>query len=89
MPKIKPSAVSLTAGIVQRNIESRACTVFGVNTGKDVAKKIGMNESTFKDKKRKPRTWTLEQLIVTAQALKVPLSWLVTDHSGEIKEETA
>ncbi len=89
MPKLKPSAISTTAEIVQRNIESRACTLFGVNTGKDVAKRIGMNENTFKDKKRKPRTWTLEQLIMAAQALKVPLSWLVTDHSGEIKEEAS
>lgn len=87
MPKLKPSPVSAAAEIVQRNIESRACTLFGVNTGKDVAKRIGMNESTFKEKKRKPRTWTLEQLALAAQALKVPLSWLMTDHSGEIKEE--
>ncbi len=52
MPKLKPSPVSAAAEIVQRNIESRACTLFGVNTGKDVAKRIGMNESTFKEKKR-------------------------------------
>lgn len=86
MPKLKPSPITDTAEIVQRNIESRACTLFGVNTGKDVAKRIGMKESTFKTKKHHPRTWTLEQLCMAAQALKVPLSWLVTDHSGEIKE---
>lgn len=85
MPKLKPSQISQMAEIVHRNIESRAC-MLGANTRKDVAKRIGMSENTFKDKKSKPRTWTLEQLCMTAIALKVPLSWLMTDHSGEIKE---
>ena len=86
MPKLKPSPITAAAEIVQRNIESRACTLFGANTGKDVAARIGMAKETFRDKKRRPRTWTLEQLCMAAQALKVPLSWLMTDHSGEIKE---
>lgn len=86
MPKLKPSAITAAAETVHRNIESRACTLFGVNTGKDIAAKLGMPKETFRDKKRRPRTWTIEQLAMAAQTLKVPLSWLVTDHSGEIKE---
>lgn len=86
MPKLKQSPISAAAEIVHRNIESRACTLYGVNTVKDIAAKIGMATETFRDKKHKPRTWTLEQLCMAAQSLKVPLSWLMTDHSGEIKE---
>ena len=33
--------------------------------------------------------WTLEQLILASMALKCTLNWLLTDHSGEIKEDGA
>lgn len=87
MPKLKQSMTAATAEMVQRNIESRACMLFGATTGKAIAEKIGMREETFRGKRRKPRTWTIEQLCLTAQALKVPLTWLFTDHTEEIKED--
>ncbi|MBE6902293.1 MAG: hypothetical protein E7478_07440 [Ruminococcaceae bacterium] len=89
MPKRKPSAITAAAEIVHRNIESRACTLFGVNTVKDISARIGIPRETFRQKKLNPRAWTLEQLCMAAQSLKVPLSWLMTDHSGEIKEVTS
>ena len=86
MPKVKPSTVTATAQIVQRNIEARATTLYGTRSGAAIAVKLGMPKSTFNDRQNNPRRWSLEQLIMAAQALKVPLPWLMTDHGGEIKE---
>ena len=87
MPKLKPSAISAAADIVQKNIAARGA-YFGARTDRDFAKLLCMPSSTYGDYRREPRRWPLDRLIMAAMALKVPLSWLMTDHSGEIKEET-
>ena len=87
MPRIRPSPIAKAAETVQLNINSRGA-LFGLHTEREFAARLGMSQSTYHDKRTKPRTWTLEQLAMVAEALKVPLSWLMTDHSGEIKEET-
>ena len=83
MPKIKPTAVSAAADTVRRNIEARAAE-FDCRTDKEIAKKLNMPNSTYADRRKNPRLWTLEQLIMVAQALKCTPQWLLTDHSGEI-----
>lgn len=88
MPKLKPSAVSASADIVQKNITARGA-YFGAHTDRDYAKLLSMPVSTYGDYRREPRKWTLDRLIMAAMALKVPLSWLMTDHSGEIKEQVS
>ena len=85
MPKLKPSAISVAADIVQKNITARGA-YFGARTDEQFAKLLSMPKSTYAGYRKEPRRWPLERLIMAAMALKVPLSWLVTDHSGEIKE---
>ena len=85
MPKLKQSAISVAANVVQKNITARG-VYFGARTDSDFAKLLSMPVSTYGDYRRDPRRWKLDRLIMAAMALKVPLSWLVTDHSGETKE---
>lgn len=88
MPKIKPTAVSVAVDTVRRNIESR-CANFDCRTDEKIAKKLNMPKSTYADRRKNPRNWTLEQLIMVAQALKCTPQWLLTDHSGEIRGDGA
>ena len=83
MPKIKPTAVAAAVDTVRVNIESRSA-LFNCRTDRDIAKKLNMPSSSYGDRKKNPRNWTLEQLIMVAQALKCTPQWLLTDHSGEI-----
>ena len=83
MPKIKPTAVAAAVDIVRINIESRSA-VFNCRTDNQIAKKLNMPNSTYADRRKNPRLWTLEQLIMVAQELKCTPQWLLTDHSGEI-----
>ena len=85
MPKVTLSPLSKSVETVQRNIESRGA-IFGLRTEREFAKRFNMPVATYHGKKTNPRTWTLEQLVVVASALKVTLSWLMIDHSGEIKD---
>lgn len=83
MPKIKPTAVAAAVDTVRVNIESRSA-VFNCRTDEKIAKKLNIPKSTYADRRKNPRLWTLEQLIMVAQALKCTPQWLLTDHSGEI-----
>ena len=83
MPKIKPTAVAAAVDTVRVNIESRSA-VFNCRTDEEIAKKLNMPNSTYADRRKNPRNWTLEQLIMVAQALKCTPQWLLTDHSGAI-----
>ena len=85
MPKLKPSAISIAADIVQKNINARGAYL-GARTDRELSKLLGIPASSYCRYKNNPRTWTLERLAMVATTLKVPLSWLVTDHSSEIKE---
>lgn len=85
MPKLKPSPIKAASEIVQQNIKARGA-YFNCRTERDFAAKFGMSQSTYHDKSTEPRKWKLEELVMVAMALKVPLSWLMIDHSGEIKE---
>lgn len=87
MPKIKPTAVAAAVDIVRVNIESRSA-VFNCRTDKEIAKKLNMPNSTYADRRKNPRLWTLEQLIMVAQALKCTPQWLLTDHSEEIRGDS-
>lgn len=60
MPKIKPTAVSAAVDTVRRNIESR-CANFDCRTDEKIAKKLNMPKSTYADRRKNPRNWTLEQ----------------------------
>ncbi|MCH5203102.1 MAG: hypothetical protein J1F03_00055 [Oscillospiraceae bacterium] len=85
MPKLKLSPVAKAAEIVQRNIESRGA-LFGLRTERDFSERLNMPKSTYHAKRTKPRTWTVAELAMVACVLKVTLSWLMIDHSGEITE---
>ena len=85
MAKIKYTTVSVTADAVRRNIEAR-CIYFDCRTDEEIADKLNIPKSTYADRKKNPRNWTLEQLIMAAQALKCTPQWLLTDHSGEITD---
>ena len=86
MPKLKPSPIRAQAEIVQANIRARAA-YFGCFTDREFEKKLGVSNSTICRHRAEPEKWTLEQLIKVCIAFKCTLSWLMTDHSGEIKEE--
>ena len=88
MPKIKPTTVSAAADTVRLNIEVRAAE-FNCRTDGQIADKIHMKRSTYSEHKRNPRTWTLEQLTLASIALNCTLGWLVTDHSKEIRGDSA
>ncbi|MDE7281514.1 MAG: hypothetical protein K2N36_07220 [Ruminiclostridium sp.] len=80
MPKLAPTQFQIDSGIVRANIRSRGA-YFNCCTDKAIAKKIGMAYSTYLYRKNNPTSWVLEELIQAAVALKVPLVWLMTDHS--------
>lgn len=84
MPKIALLPVDAMTRHITQNVKSRACAL-GIETDKDICKKIGMNPSTFRNRKENPRTWSAEELAFAAIALKCTLPWLVTDHAGKIK----
>lgn len=79
MPKLKPSPIAAQTEIVQANIRSR-CAFFKCTTEEKIAKKIGMTRPTYHNRKIKG-DWSLSELIRAAEALKVTLPWIVTDHS--------
>lgn len=83
MPKLKLSPIAESAEIVKRNIAVR-CESFGCHSEQERADKIGMARGTYHTRVVKPRSWRLEELAQASVALKVPLTWLLTDHSGEI-----
>ncbi len=85
MPKLKPTPIKATAEMVERNIRARGAFL-GCHTDRDFEAKTGISKGTFCNRRADPRGWKLDQLIVIAMALKVPLSYLMTDHSEEIKE---
>ncbi len=87
MPKLKPSPISAAAEVVKQNIIARGA-YFGARTDREFAKLLSIPQTTYTNYRNNPRLWPLERLIMAAMALKVPLSWLMTDHSGEIKEES-
>ena len=76
------------ADTVRRNIEARAAE-FDCRTDGEISEKLHMARSTYAYRRNHPRSWTLEQLILASMALKCTLNWLLTDHSGEIKEDGA
>lgn len=85
MSKLKPSLVAEHTEIVQANIRSR-CAYFKCKTEEEIAKKIGITPPTYHNRKIKGN-WALSELIKAAEALKVTLPWLVTDHS-KVEEVT-
>ncbi len=90
MPKIKQSPASEMIDIVKRNIEAR-CAYFGLKTDREIAARLNMPPTSYTDRRHNPRSWTLEQLVLAAMALKCTPQWLFTDHSaiqdekGEVK----
>lgn len=80
MSKLAPTPFQTCSGIVQANIRSR-CAWFGLTSEEKIAKKIGINRNTYHLRVKNPVTWTLEELIQASISLKVPLVWLMTDHS--------
>ena len=88
MPKIKPTAVSAAADTVRRNIEARAAE-FDCRTDGEISEKLHMARSTYAYRRNHPRSWTLEQLVFASMALNCTLGWLVTDHSKEIRGDSA
>lgn len=79
MPKLKPSETEKYNRIIYANIKSR-CSYFGYTTDKDAGKKIGMNKDTFYNRRDNGR-WESDELVRAANALKVSVLWLWTDHS--------
>ncbi len=61
MPKIKPTAVDTAL----RDIEAWSAE-FDCRTNEKIAKKLNMAKSTYADRGKTPRNWTLEQLIMVA-----------------------
>lgn len=87
MPKLKPSPVTVASEVVMRNICALG-DICGAKTNHEKAKKIGMSASTFSSRRKNPRTFRLEELILASMALKCSMAWLVTDHKGEFKDES-
>lgn len=79
MSKIKPSTVKRNNSIIYNNIISK-CALLGYSSDVKASKKIGMPLSTF-SKRKKLGKWNSDELSLAAEALKVTLPWLVTDHS--------
>ncbi len=85
MPKIKPTPIKAMAEIVENHIRAQGA-ILGCYTDRDFEARTGISKGTFCNRRADPRGWKLEQLIIIAMALKVPLSYLMTDHRGEVKE---
>lgn len=85
MPKITPLPVDAMTRHITNNIKSRAGAL-GIETDKELCKKIVMSRSTFGERKKNPRTWSVEELAQVAITLKCTLSWLVTEHTEKIKD---
>lgn len=80
MPKLAPTPFQASASVVQANIRSRGAW-FGCCNDVQIAKKIGMSNSTYHYRKVNPTSWTLEELIKISILFKCSLEWLVADHS--------
>lgn len=80
MPKIKPPPLKAQAEIVQANISSR-CAYFGWTTEREIAKRLGMAKSTYHNRADNPLSWGIGELIRAADVLKVPLDWIMVNHS--------
>ncbi len=80
MSKPKASPIETQAQIVQANIRSR-CAYFNCTTEETISERIGMPRTTYHIRKHNPKDWTVEEITMAAIALKVPFTWLVSDHS--------
>lgn len=80
MPKLKPTQTQEMTQCITNNVRSRACAL-GIESNNDIAEKIFMRPSTFRERKRNPLGWRIDELARAAIALKCTLSWLVTDHT--------
>lgn len=79
MSKLKPSAVEKQNEIIYANIKSR-CAYFGYDSDIKASAKICMDSKTFYYRKRNGG-WKSDELTYAAEALKVPVAWLMIDHS--------
>lgn len=86
MPKLKPTFIDKAEIILSRNITA-AGAYSGCKTDQQFADKLGMKRDCYNRRKRNPRLWTFDELAMVADAFKVSLSWLVSDHSEEMKGE--
>ena len=86
MPKLKPSPIDKQTEIVHMNIVSRG-VLFGCKTDREFGAKLNIDPGSFRNRRNNPRLWRLDELTKVCMVFKCSMQWLVTDHSGEIKEE--
>ncbi len=77
MPKLKISPVRKQADIVMGNIRAKGVWI-GCKTDRDFATKLCMSTSTFRNRRLKPMTFTLEELLLAAQVLGCNVTDLFT-----------
>lgn len=86
MPKVKAiSQIAFSAGVVKHNIAVRKAEL-NIPNNAFIGEKLGLKRTAWNYYLRNPRRLRLEQLAILSQVLKVPLSWLVSDHSADTKE---
>lgn len=82
MSKLKPTFIDTAMVTLSRNIAA-AGAYNDCRTDQQFADKLGMKRDCYNRRKRNPRLWTFPELAMVANAFKVSLPWLVTDHKGE------
>ncbi len=80
MPKLKKTPMQVQMEVVTANVLARGA-YFGCRIDADFAKRLCISKTTFRDRRIKPRTWRLDELVRAADTFKCSLEWLVTDHS--------
>ena len=82
MPKLRKSPIQAQMEMVTANVLSRGA-YFGCRNDEDYANRLGIGKTTFRDRRIKPRTWRLEELVRAADVFKCSLEWLVSDHTRQ------
>ncbi|MCM1164897.1 MAG: hypothetical protein NC299_01310 [Lachnospiraceae bacterium] len=80
MPRLILSERQRAGKNLTRNIRIRGAQL-GCYTFKDIAKRTGIDKSTFSKNADHPEHWTLKSLFLIAQGLGVPIEWLFGEHT--------
>lgn len=80
MPRLKLSERERAGQNLVNNIRSRGAAL-KCYTFVDLERLTGIDSTTFCRNQKHPESWTLGNLFIIAQAMKVPIEWLFMDHT--------
>lgn len=80
MPRIRPSPQRLIGERIVNNIRAYGADI-GCQFDYQIAKRVNIPTSTFANKMANPRTIKLEDMIMIAEALKIPIQNLFIERT--------